>query len=122
VLGFECRALGLTPQVCYHLIHTPGPFLLYLSDRVLLFLPRTTILLHMLPTKLVLQACITMVCLFVEMGILLTYCPGCPPTMILLISASQVVGIIGMNHHAWPNNLIELCFFFFFFFFGDTGI
>jgi hypothetical protein len=32
-------------------------------------------------------------------GVLLTFCLGWPQTVILLLSASQVVGIIDMHHH-----------------------
>jgi hypothetical protein len=35
-------------------------------------------------------------------GVPLTFCLDWPWTMILLISASPVAGIIGMHHHIWP--------------------
>jgi hypothetical protein len=39
--------------------------------------------------------------LFFDMGVLLTFCLGWPQTEILLISASQVAGIIDIYHYAW---------------------
>jgi hypothetical protein len=37
-------------------------------------------------------------------GVSLTFCLGCPRTMILPISASQAAGITATHHHTWPRN------------------
>jgi hypothetical protein len=34
-------------------------------------------------------------------GVLQTFCPGWPPTAIVLISASWVARMIGVSHHIW---------------------
>jgi hypothetical protein len=40
---------------------------------------------------------------FVEMLVLLTFCPSWPQTIILPISTSGAAGILGMSHHARPS-------------------
>jgi hypothetical protein len=39
--------------------------------------------------------------LLVMMGSHKLFVPGCPQTMILLISASRIAGIISISHHVW---------------------
>jgi hypothetical protein len=40
--------------------------------------------------------------------ILLTFCPGCPWSSILLISTSQVARIIGVSHCTWPLSFVSV--------------
>jgi hypothetical protein len=42
-------------------------------------------------------------------GCPLTFCPDCPPTTVLPISASQVARITSMSHHAKPGHNRFLC-------------
>jgi hypothetical protein len=42
---------------------------------------------------------------FIEMGISLTFCPGCLWIVIFLISTSWVAGITDMSYPAWPDSL-----------------
>jgi hypothetical protein len=41
-------------------------------------------------------------------GISWTFCPGCPWTMILPISACQIARITGVSHCVWPYLLLRL--------------
>jgi hypothetical protein len=64
--------------------------------------PQTAILLPVPPVLLGLQLCTIMSSLFVEMGILLTFCLSWPQILILPISVSQTAGITSVCHHALP--------------------
>jgi hypothetical protein len=39
--------------------------------------------------------------------VLLTFCPGQPRTMILLIFAFQVARITRIHHDVWPGNILK---------------
>jgi hypothetical protein len=43
--------------------------------------------------------------LLAEMKVLITFFPGWPATVILLITISKVAGIIGMHHPTWLKKL-----------------
>jgi hypothetical protein len=40
-------------------------------------------------------------------GVSLTFCPGWPQTVILLISSYWVVRITSMSHHSWPHASLD---------------
>jgi hypothetical protein len=99
IQGFVLSGLGL-----YHLSLAPSPFCLsYFLDKVLLLSQGG--LGHHPPLCASHGAGMTGVShhtqFFVELGVLLTFCPGWPQTAILLISTYWVAGIIDMSHCIW---------------------
>jgi hypothetical protein len=110
LVGFEFRALWLL-GMNFSFEPYSWPFLTLVIFQIgsLTFCsgrPQTTILLPLcLPyTQLELQAkCYQAELVCWDGGrVLLVFCTDWPWTIILLISNSQVAGIIGMSPHAWP--------------------
>lgn len=46
--------------------------------------------------------------LFVEMGVLLTFCLGWPGAFVLQISAPCIAGITEMIHHSWHFSVFKI--------------
>jgi hypothetical protein len=101
ILGFW------TQHLLYHLSHAPRPFLLcYFSGRVMCFSQGLRLKLSYLSFS----------CIYSHeppcpdywlrrgRGVSLNFCPGCPWTPILPISASWVDGIIEVSHHGQVQN------------------
>jgi hypothetical protein len=108
--GIWTEVLALVSQSLNHLSHTPSPFLFsYSLDESTCFCLGLA-LDHDLPTY---TSCVTDIAdllhytqlIFWE-GVLLTFFPGWPQTVILLISTYQEVQIISMYHYTWPKHII----------------